>query len=76
MPPYQTSSGLPTRGLVFAELIEAMRQVETCCALLAHIHQTEASAKDKVLAMAWLSIAELMRKLVIKVTALGQGQLN
>ena len=74
--PYQTSGGIPTRGLVFDQLIENLNQARNCCGMLAHIHQTESGTKDKVMALAWLSIAELMHKIVTKVTALGQGQLN
>ena len=74
--PYQTSGGVPTRGLAYDQLLEHLNQARECCGVLAHLHQTEGAAKDKIMAMAWLSVAELLHRMVRKVTEIAQGRLN
>ena len=66
----------PTRGEVFSRMIEHAREFQSCAALMAHLHNTESSDTDKALARGWLMIEELLRKLIHKVTLLGQGRLN
>lgn len=73
---YPTLAGLPTRGLAFEQLLENLRLAREACGMLAHLHQTEDGVKDKVMALAWLSVAELLHKMVGKVTELAQGRLN
>jgi hypothetical protein len=74
--PYPTSAGVPTRGLAFDQLLDNLNQARECCGILAHLHQTEDGVKDKVMSLAWLSVAELLRKMVVKVTQIAQGKLQ
>lgn len=67
---------VPSRGEVFAKLIEHLRQAQSCLATMAHLHKTESSMKDQKLAIGWLMMEEMFRKIIHKVTLLGQGRLN
>lgn len=67
---------VPSRGEVFHRLIDHIKQLIDCCALMAHLHNTEGSDKDKKLAVGWLMMSELFKKLQHQVTLLGQGRLN
>lgn len=67
---------VPSRGEVFAKLISHLREAQSCIAIMAHLHQTEDSLKDKKLATGWLMMEEMFRTIIHKVTLLGQGRLN
>lgn len=44
--------------------------------MMAHLHNTEGNDTDKQLARGWLIIEDLIRKLVHKITMMGQGRLH
>lgn len=67
---------LPTRGEVFAKLIHDLREVQSSLAMMAHLHNTEGSDKDKKLAVGWLMMEEMFRAIIHKITMMGQGRLN
>lgn len=74
--PYDTIGGLPTPGLMYAKLLDHLREAQDCAAMLAHLQRTEDGVKDAALANGWLAIAELFRRTEITVTKLAQGRLN
>ncbi len=67
---------VPSRGEVFAEATEHIRELVSCCAMMAHLHNTEGNDKDKKLAVGWLMMSEMFKKVQHKVILLGQGRLN
>lgn len=67
---------VPSRGEVFSKLIEHMREAQSCSAMMAHLHNTEGNDADKQLARGWLIIEDLIKKMIHKLTLLGQGRLN
>lgn len=73
---YETIGGMPTKGITYAKLIEKLREAQECCALMGHLCKTESGLKDDMLARGWYMIAELLRRLQMKVTSLAQGDLN
>lgn len=73
---YETKAGVPDRGATYALLMDNLREAQKHAATLAHLHNTEGSEKDKVLAMGWLAIAELFRRVQHRVTELGMGRLS
>lgn len=67
---------VPSRGEVFSALIHNLREAQSNLAMMAHLHNTEGNDTDKQLARGWLIIEELMRKMIHKITLMGQGRLN
>lgn len=73
---YETLAGRPTKGLVFAQLIEQLRLAQEAAALLGHLHNTEDNQMDKILAHGWLGISELLKRLTHRVTEMAKGSLQ
>jgi hypothetical protein len=67
---------VPSRGEIFGKMTDLMDQIISCAATMAHLHQTEGSDKDKKLAVGWLMMSELFKKLRHKIILLGQGRMN
>lgn len=67
---------VPTRGEVFDKLIYHARELQSCISTMAHLHNTEGSDKDKKLAVGWLMMEELIKRMIHKWTLLAQGRLN
>lgn len=72
---FSTKGGLVTRSETYIKLLHHLDEARDCCAVIAHLHKTEGTAKDDVLAMGWLGVAELMKRMRDKVTELAQGKL-
>jgi len=72
---FSTKGGLVTRSETFTKLLHHLDEARDCCAVIAHIHKTEDTNKDNVLAMGWLAVAELMKRMREKVVELAQGKL-
>lgn len=73
---YETIGGMATRGETYAKLMVHLREAQACAAMLAHLHNTEGSDKDKLLARGWLMIEELFKGVQHKVTQLATGRLQ
>jgi hypothetical protein len=73
---FETRGGQVTRGETFAKLLDHLDQIRDCCAIMAHLHNTEGNDADKLLAKGWLGMAELFRLTRHKVTQLAQGRLQ
>lgn len=67
---------VPSRSEVFAKLVDLVDQIISTSAIMAHLHQTESNDKDKKLAVGWLMISEVFKKIRHKVVLMGQGRLN
>lgn len=73
---YETIAGLPTPGITYAKMLDHLRELQDCMAMMAHLIRTEDKMKDIALANGWLAMAELTRQMELKVTELAQGRLN
>lgn len=73
---YETIGGVVTRGECYAKLIDLLDQVMDQCAVMAHLHNTEGSDSDKLLAKGWLGMVELMSRIRHQMTQLAQGRLQ
>lgn len=67
---------VPSRGEVFSKATNNLDELISSCAMMAHLHQTEGSDKDKKLAVGWLMMSEMFKKVRHRVVLLGQGRLN
>lgn len=66
----------PSRSEVFTKLTDLIDQLISQTAIMAHLHRTEDSDKDKKLAVGWLMMSEMFKKVRHKIVLLGQGRLN
>lgn len=70
---YETIGGVVTRGETYTKLMDHLREVQECCCVLAHLHNTETGAVDQAMAKVWLSQAEKFRLIQHAVTQLAMG---
>lgn len=73
---YETSAGLPTRGLTYAKMLDHLRETEELMILMAHLVKAEGTLADEALANGWLLMAQMHEKIRHKVTEMAQGRLN
>lgn len=72
MSKYATSAGVVTKSETFAKLIHHLSEAADQAAVLSHLHNTEDSEMDKLIAKGWLGIHELIlrtRSQIIKLAA-------
>ncbi len=72
---FSTKGGLVSRSDTYVKLLHHLDEARDCAAVIAHLHQTEDTNKDRVMAMGWLAIADLMKRIREKVTELAMGKL-
>lgn len=75
---YETIGGQVTRGETYAKLMDHLREVQECCYVLAHLHRTEGSKKDAVMAGLWMAFGEAFKEHQRKITMIegGKGLVN
>lgn len=73
---YETLAGVPTRGLTYAKLCDALHEAQDAAAMMAHLHQTEGNPTDSTLAHGWLGISELLKRMIHQVTLLAANKLQ
>ena len=72
MSKYSTVGGIPTRGEAYAKLMHHLNEAADQAAVLSHLHNTEDSSMDKLLAKGWLGIHQLLLKVrdqIVKLAA-------
>lgn len=74
MSKYSTSGGVPTRGEAYTKLMWHLREAADQAAVLSHLHNTEDSNLDKLVAKGWLGIHELLMRLVTQITKLAANK--
>jgi len=72
---FATKGGVVSRSDTYLKLLHHLDEARDCASVIAHLHQTEDTDKDRVLAMGWLAIAELFYRTRAKVTDLAMGKL-
>lgn len=71
-----TIGGVPSRSIVYAKLLEHIREAQECAALMAHLHNTEGNDMDKLLAKGWLGVSEMFKMTGHTVTTLAMNKLQ
>lgn len=70
---YETIGGMPTKGLLYSQITEKLRELEELFAMMGHLVADE----DQVLSHGWLGCSELTKKLQGTVTQwAAKGKLN
>ncbi|TXH43029.1 MAG: hypothetical protein E6Q97_34800 [Desulfurellales bacterium] len=70
-----TLGGRVTRAEVYTKLLHHLREAQSLAATMAHLHRTEDSKMDEVLAHGWLGISELLNRFCKQVTDLAAAKL-
>jgi hypothetical protein len=72
---FSTRGGVVTRSEAYVKLLHHLDEARDQAAVISHLHKTEGTKKDDVMAMGWFAVAELMRRTRDQVTELAQGKL-
>lgn len=73
---YERVAGVVTRGETYAKLNETLIEAEELCSVMAHLHNTEDTHADRLLATGWLGIAQLLHRMRFQVTAMAMNKLQ
>lgn len=68
--------GTPSRGILYSRILERLRELQEDCIMMGHLHQTEGTPQDRLLATGWLGIGELLQRLTTQVTKLAMKKIN
>ncbi len=60
---YSTTAGIPTRGDAYAKLMHHLNEAQDQAAILSHLHNTEDSEMDKLMAKGWLGVSGLIKRM-------------
>lgn len=74
MSKYSTTGGVPTRGEAYTKLMWHLREAADQAAVLSHLHNTEDSELDKLVAKGWLGVHELLMRQVTQITKLAANK--
>ena len=72
---YERTAGVVTRGETFAKLNETLIEAEELCSVMAHLHATEDTDKDKLLATGWRAVSQLLYRMRAQIIKLAQGRM-
>jgi len=73
---FETVGGVVTKGMTYAKLMDHLREAQECCYTLAHLHRTEDTDKDLVLAGMWMACGEAFKSHQQKITKMAMGRMS
>jgi len=76
MSKYETTAGLPTVGMEYAQLHERLIGCQENASMLAHLVRSQGGSKDNALADGWIAISLMLKQIDTKVTELATSRLN
>jgi hypothetical protein len=76
MSKYETVAGHVTRGECYAKTLDLFDQLLDQTAIMAHLHATETSPKDRALAEGWRAMHHAFQLIRRQLTSLAQGNLQ
>ena len=74
MSKYETTAGHVTRAEAYSKLMWHLREAQDQAAVLAHLHNTEDSQLDKLLAKGWLGVSEMFKLVIHQITGLAANK--
>lgn len=75
MSKYETLGGHVTRGETYSKIIFLLDELRDQCLIMGHLHKTEDSNMDRLLAKGWYGIEEMLRMFRAQIVELAQGKL-
>lgn len=77
MPIYDTTiGGVPSRSVVYAKLLDHVRECQDLAALMSHLHQTESNDMDRLLAKGWLGMSEMFKLTAYQIIELAKSKMQ
>lgn len=74
MSKYSTLGGIPTRAEAYTKLMHHLSEACDQAAVLSHLHNTEDSQMDKLIAKGWLGIHQLLLRMITQITKLAANK--
>lgn len=74
MSKYSTVGGIPTRAEAYLKLMHHLREAADQAAVLSHLHNTEVSKMDQLVAKGWLGVHELLMRMISQITKLAANK--
>jgi len=71
---YSTSAGVFTRDEAYRQLTHHLREAADFAAMLSHLHKTEDSNMDILMAKGWLGVHELILRMIHQITSLAANK--
>lgn len=76
MSKYETAAGIVTRGECFAKILHLIDELRDQCLVMSHLHMTEDSAADLLMAKGWRGIEEMLQMLRKQIVELAKRRLQ
>jgi hypothetical protein len=76
MSKYSTIAGTVTKSEAFSKLIHHLNEAADQAAIISHLHNTEDSAMDKLLAKGWLGVHEMLLRARTQITKAAMTSFN
>lgn len=73
---YSTFAGIPTRAESYSKLKHHLSEARDQAQVISHLHNTEDSEKDKLIAKAWNLVAIQLKRFEEQVTLLMMNKLQ
>lgn len=70
---WETSAGIPTPGLLFAQISEKLRELQELTAMMGHVQKVN---DNELVGQGWLGISEMMKLTLHNVTKLAKRGLQ
>ncbi len=70
---YETKAGIPSEALVFAKLLENLREAQECSYMLGHLRKAN---DDNVTGQGFIAVGEIFKRMIANVTALATSSLG
>ena len=74
MSKYSTLGGVPTRAEAYSKLMHHLSEAADQAAVLSHLHRTEDSKMDELVAKGWLGIHQLIMRMLTQITKLAANK--
>lgn len=73
MSKYETLGGHVTRSECYSKIIFLIDELRDQCLVMGHLHKTEDSAHDLLLAKGWFGVEEMLQMFRRQIVQLAQG---
>ena len=74
MSKYSTIGGQVTRGEAFSKLLHHLNEAADQAAVISHLHKTEASQMEDLMAKGWLGVHEMLLLIRNKITEMAKNK--
>ena len=74
MSKYSTIGGQVTRGEAFAKLLHHLNEAADQAAVISHLHNTEGSQMENLMAKGWLGVHEMLIMIRAKITEMAKNK--